>query len=115
MGFKSALVAMIIGNIIMFAYVGALGLLGTKGGMNFAPIGAVILVDQYVLRPNATIGADWRPLPFIAWGIGSVCAFVVEKGFPRLSTALSAAIVAGIAYYALAVAGVASEKAASTA
>jgi hypothetical protein len=40
---------------------------------------------------------------------------VVEKGFPQLSTALSAAIVAGIAYYALAVAGVASEKAASTA
>ena len=30
MGFQRALVAMIIGNLIMFAYVGALGLIGTK-------------------------------------------------------------------------------------
>jgi len=84
-------------------------------GILVPPIGAIILVDQYVLRPNAGIGADWRPLPFVAWAIGSICAFVVENWFPQLSTALSAAIVAGIAYYALAVAGVASEKAARTA
>jgi cytosine permease len=84
-------------------------------GILVPPIGAIILVDQYVLRPNAGISADWRPLPFIAWGIGSICAFVVEKGFPQLSTALSAAIVAGIVYYALAVAGVAGEKAARAA
>ena len=32
MGFQRALVAMIIGNLIMFAYVGALGALGTKKG-----------------------------------------------------------------------------------
>jgi cytosine permease len=84
-------------------------------GILVPPIGAIILVDQYVLRPNAGIGADWRPLPFVAWAIGSICAFVVENWFPQLSTALSAAIVAGIAYYALAVAGIASEKAARTA
>ena len=30
MGFQRALIAMIIGNLIMFAYVGALGALGTK-------------------------------------------------------------------------------------
>jgi cytosine permease len=36
MGFQRALIAMIIGNLIMFAYVGALGTLGTKKGMNFA-------------------------------------------------------------------------------
>jgi cytosine permease len=36
MGFKSALMAMVIGNLLMFAYVGALGLLGTARGYNFA-------------------------------------------------------------------------------
>ena len=50
MGFKSALVAMIIGNIIMFAYVGALGLLGTKRGMNFALIASIVFGKKgYVL------------------------------------------------------------------
>lgn len=36
MGFKSALAAMVIGNLLMFAYVGALGALGTVRGFNFA-------------------------------------------------------------------------------
>ena len=36
MGFKSALMAMVIGNFLMFAYVGALGTLGTVRGFNFA-------------------------------------------------------------------------------
>ena len=84
-------------------------------GILVPPIGAIILVDQYVLRPNAGIGADWRPLPFVAWAIGSICAFVVENWFPQLSTAISAAVVAGVTYYVLSVAGVASEKAASAA
>jgi cytosine permease len=84
-------------------------------GIIVPPIGAIILVDPYILRPQADIGADWRPRPFIAWAIGSICAFIVEKQFPALSTALSAAIVAGVAYYAISVAGVASEKAASAA
>jgi cytosine permease len=36
MGFKSALMAMVIGNLLMFAYVSALGTLGTVRGFNFA-------------------------------------------------------------------------------
>jgi cytosine permease len=36
MGFKSALIAMVLGNLLMFAYVGALGTLGTARGFNFA-------------------------------------------------------------------------------
>jgi cytosine permease len=36
MGFKAALTAMVIGNLLMFAYVGALGCLGTVRGLNFA-------------------------------------------------------------------------------
>lgn len=36
MGFKPALLAMVIGNLLMFAYVGTLGVLGTARGHNFA-------------------------------------------------------------------------------
>lgn len=36
MGFRSALLAMLIGNALMFAYVGSLGALGTARGFNFA-------------------------------------------------------------------------------
>lgn len=42
MGFSKALAAMIIGNVIMFAYVGLLGLIGTKRGMNFALIASIV-------------------------------------------------------------------------
>ena len=42
MGFESALWAMIIGNILMFAYVGANGVLGTTRGNNFALIASAV-------------------------------------------------------------------------
>jgi cytosine permease len=71
-------------------------------GILVPPIGAIILVDQYLIRPSASIDADWRPTAFMAWGIGSVCAFVVETWLPYLSTALSAAVVACVAYYVIA-------------
>lgn len=38
MGFVGALKAMVIGNVIMFLYVGLLGLIGTRSGKNFALI-----------------------------------------------------------------------------
>lgn len=42
MGFERALQAMIVGNLIMFAYVGALGLLGSRTGRNFALLASVV-------------------------------------------------------------------------
>src|ERR1700743_934472 len=42
MGFRSALVAMVVGNLIMLAYVGLLGLLGAKSGINFGLIASRI-------------------------------------------------------------------------
>ena len=42
MGFSRALAAMIVGNLMMFAYVGLLGLIGTKRGMNFALIASIV-------------------------------------------------------------------------
>src|SRR5271154_745588 len=42
MGFKNAFVAMLIGNLIMFGYVGLLGLLGVRDGMNFGLIASKV-------------------------------------------------------------------------
>jgi cytosine permease len=70
-------------------------------GILVPPIGAIILVDQYVLRPNAEIDTDWRPAAFAAWACGSVVAFIVEKTAPQWSTAISAAIVAAVVYWGL--------------
>jgi cytosine permease len=107
----------ILGNHmrVMAVVLGAIGIIVAAGnvwaffiqwlsllGIIVPPIGAVILVDQYLIRPNAKIEADWRPEAFIAWAVGSVCAFVVEERMPYLSTAISAALVASIVYYAIA-------------
>jgi cytosine permease len=42
MGFKNAVLSMLIGNILMFVYVGALGLLGTVRGFNFALLASAV-------------------------------------------------------------------------
>lgn len=68
-------------------------------GILVPPIGAIILVDQYVTRKASKIEADWRGSAFVAWIAGSGVAFFVEKNAPEWSTAISAAIVAGVVYY----------------
>ncbi|GAN76998.1 purine-cytosine permease family protein [Acidisphaera rubrifaciens] len=81
------------GNIWAF-FIQWLSLLG----IIVPPIGAVILVDQYLVRPGSVADADWRPTAFIAWAAGSIVAFVVEKTMPGYCTAISAMLVGGIAY-----------------
>jgi cytosine permease len=90
-------IAVAAGNVWAF-FIQWLSLLGIL----VPPIGAIILVDQYLFRPNSQVDADWRPQAFMAWAIGSVCAFVVEQWLPYLSTAISAAVVASVAYYLIA-------------
>ncbi len=67
-------------------------------GIIVPPIGAIVIVDLYLARPGAEIDQQWRAQAFAAWAIGSVVAYIVEKQFPTLSTAVSAFIVSAIAY-----------------
>jgi cytosine permease len=68
-------------------------------GVLVPPIGAIILVDQYITRKGSKIDTDWRGTAFAAWACGSVVAFIVEWYVPQLSTAISAGLVGGLAYY----------------
>jgi cytosine permease len=70
-------------------------------GILVPPIGAIILVDQFVVRKGAVATTDWRITAFGAWAIGSVVAFLVETFVPGLSTAISAMVVAAAAYWVL--------------
>lgn len=86
-------IAVAAGNVWAF-FIQWLSLLGIL----VPPIGAIILVDQFLHRPNAEIDRDWRPTAFIAWAFGSLVAVVVEFYAPYLSTAISAGLAGGIAY-----------------
>jgi cytosine permease len=89
-------IAVAAGNIWAF-FIQWLTLLGIL----VPPIGAIVLVDQYVFRPRSVIAEDWRPLAFVAWAAGSIVAFLVEHFASEYSTAISAALVGGIVYAGL--------------
>jgi cytosine permease len=62
MGFKNALIAMIIGNLVMLAYVGALGQLGVRTGSNFALIASKVFGEKgYILASGllSTLLLGW--------------------------------------------------------
>ncbi len=62
MGFSHALQAMVLGNLIMLAYVGLLGLLGTRNGFNFALLASVVFGRKgYVLASGllSTLLLGW--------------------------------------------------------
>jgi cytosine permease len=84
------------GNIWAF-FIQWLGLLGVL----VPPIGAIVLVDQYIARPGAEVDADFRPMAFLAWVIGSAVGLIVENGAPQFSTAICSMLVGGVAYWAL--------------
>ena len=89
-------IAIAAGNVWSF-FIQWLSLLGVV----VPPIGAIILVDQYVTRPGAAVDADFRQTAFAAWAIGSAVAFVVEEAAPQFSTALCSMVVGGVAYWVL--------------
>ena len=71
-------------------------------GILVPPIGAIILVDQFLFRKDSKVDTDWRGSAFVAWACGSMVAFLVENNAPEWSTAISAGIVGGIVYYIIA-------------
>jgi cytosine permease len=89
-------IAVAAGNVWAF-FIQWLSLLGIL----VPPIGAIILVDLYFIRKGAEIDLDWRPSAFIAWAIGSAVAGVVEFWYPQLSTAISAGLAGGLAYWVI--------------
>ena len=101
MGFKSALVAMIIGNIIMFAYVGALGLLGTKRGMNFALIASIVFgKNGYILASGllSTLLFGWYAVQT------GITGALVSSTFGLNYVAMT--VIAGILYIGITFVGV---------
>ena len=70
-------------------------------GILVPPIGAIILADLYYVRPGAQSRADWRPQAFVAWGVGSLVAYLVETFAPQFSTAITAFIAGGLCYLLL--------------
>lgn len=87
-------IAIAAGNVWAF-FIQWLSLLGIL----VPPIGTIILVDLLVFRKTAQIDVDWRPTAFLAWAIGSGVAIFVEFQAPGLSTAVSAGIAGGLAYW----------------
>ena len=62
MGFMHALLAMLIGNVILLGYIGALGLLGMRRGVNFALLASVVFGKKgYVLASGllSTLLLGW--------------------------------------------------------
>jgi cytosine permease len=98
----AAVILAVVGIVIAAANVWALfipwlSLLGVV----VPPIGAIILVDLYLLRPGTEEQEEWRFTALAAWAIGSAVALVVEKNYPQLSTAFSAFIAGAIAYWVI--------------
>jgi cytosine permease len=101
MGFQRALIAMIIGNLIMFAYVGALGALGTKKGMNFALIASIVFGRKgYVFSSGllSTLLLGWYA---VQTGItGNLISSTYHLNYVLMT------IIAGILYIAITFVGV---------
>ncbi len=84
------------GNIWAF-FIQWLSLLGIV----VPPIGAILLVELYVLNSGNMAQREWRSRPFISWAVGAAVGFVVEHYAPHLSTAISAGLVAAVAHFVL--------------
>ena len=72
-------------------------------GVFVPPIGAIIIVDQLVVRhySNTEVAPNFRPSAFIAWALGAVAAIVVHYQAPSYSEAIVGLIVGGCSYYLL--------------
>ena len=100
---------------LLTVVLGVLGLIAALAGVwsHFAtwlnllgifvpPIGAILIVDQLVLRRSGTRPIrDWRVSAFVAGAIGSLVAALVHAGAPQLSEAVAGLLCGALAYAAL--------------
>lgn len=72
-------------------------------GVIVPPIGAIIIVDQLVVRRSAVRDAvaAFRWQPFAAWAIGSGAALAVNLAAPAWSTVVVGLAISAVAYLAL--------------
>jgi cytosine permease len=101
MGFMSALWAMIIGNLLLFAYIGANGVLGTTRGHTFALIASAVFGKRgYVLASGllSTLLLGWYAVQTGITGNLIHAAFHLDY--------LTMTIVAGALYLAIAFVGI---------
>jgi cytosine permease len=101
MGFKNALIAMIIGNLVMLGYVGALGQLGVRTGSNFALIASKVFGEKgYILASGllSTLLLGWYA---VQTGItGALISSTYDMNYVAMT------IMAGILYIAVTFIGV---------
>lgn len=71
-------------------------------GVIVPPIGAVIIVDQLLMRRRqVSFVPNIRWQPFAAWGIGSLLALLANLGAPGLSTVVIGLAASALSYYFL--------------
>jgi cytosine permease len=98
MGFADALKAMIIGNLIMFAYVGALGLLGTSKGMNFALLASIVFGRQGYVAASGLLSTLLLGWYAVQTGItGALISSTYELNY-ILMTIIAGALYIGITF-----------------
>ncbi|WP_197035484.1 purine-cytosine permease family protein [Paenibacillus sp. UNC451MF] len=106
-GGKMRITAIVLGVIgTIFAVSGAwnhfadwLNLLG----IIVPPIGAVIIMDQWIVRKDEDISASFRPAAFIAWLAGALIGLISDYLAPYLSTAVVSLVSGGLVYSLLSV------------
>lgn len=73
-------------------------------GVIIPSIGAIIIVDQFIVRKGASIASAsslYNSKAFVAWAIGAVSGIITEVYIPSLSTAVITMLLGGGAYYLL--------------
>ncbi|WP_432519134.1 cytosine permease [Kineococcus sp. SYSU DK006] len=100
---------------VLTLVLGGIGLLAALAGVwsHFAawlnllgifvpPIGAVLILDQLLLRRSAGRPvSSFRVRPFLAWAIGSLGAALVHYQAPHLSEAIAGIVIGALAYTVL--------------
>lgn len=71
-------------------------------GVLVPPLGAIIIVDQLVLRKETAddVLVAWRPTAFFSWAVAAGIALFVNSQAPQLSVAVVGMVVAVVAYTA---------------